>query len=430
MAGPNNSTAQSQIAIMLQQVQEDIETTQNLDQGLDRLFAGATSADMGTEKYRHPIQADVGGQMGSYSPDGGAYFTGTGPEYNQFIVVPFCLMVAFAATELLMRISEGGDKLTAVNPVSRMVAKAKAKAAHCRNALMQGYNQGLLGTVDASYAGGTVVQMANVPFGARLLDINNQYQVTDANFNVIGISTVLDKTQSLVGGIDTITVDQVPAGTAAGYQFIPINMASGAPLGPQGLQYLVSPSNVGDMGGIDRNTSYVQAPSFNANGATLNLGVIEGMNARQQMNLGVEQEDGGERVYYTNLAQRTSARVLGFAKTVFMSTDGKAMEVDIAPNRKGRWVIGDQEVVIDSMAALDKVYDLAKSTLRKVRYPGSQKFLPGTLKGLWWPRYTNGQATSESDLLYQDSFNAYTKLPWKNAVAHGLAISPLFANAA
>ena len=430
MAGPNNTTAASQIAIMLQQVQEDIETTQNLDETLDRLFAPVTSADMSTEKYRHPINYDVGGQMGGYVPDGGAYFQGTGPGYNQFIVVPFCLMIAFAATELLMRISGGGEKLSTVNPVSRMVSKAKSKAAHSRNALAQGYNQGLLGTVDTSYAGGTVVQMANIPFGARLLDINNQYQVTDANFNVVGIQTVLDKTQSLAGGIDTVTLDGVPNGFAAGYQFIPINLASGAPLGPQGLQYMVSPSNLGDMDSIDRNTSWIQAAAFNANTGTLTLGVIEGISVRQEMNLGTNQDADGERVYYTNIAHRTSARMFGFAKTTFMSNDGKAMEVDIAPKRKGRWTIGDQIVEIDTMAAMDKVYDLAKNTLRKVRYRESQKFLEGPLKGLWWPRIFNGQWTSESDLLYQDSYNFYTKLPWKNAVAHNLGINPLFANAA
>ena len=430
MPGPNNATAQSQISIMLQQVQTDIETTQNLDQPLDALFRAVTSSDMSTEKYRHPIQYDVGGQMGAYYADGGAYFQGTGPGYNQFIVVPFQLMVAFAATELMRRIASGGKELSAVNPVTRMVGKAKEKTAHCRNALMQGYNQGLLGTVDTSYAGGTVVPMANVPFGGRLLDINNQYQVTDANFNVLGISTVLDRSASLGGGIDSVTLDVVPAGFGAGSNFIPINLASGAPLGPQGLQYIVSPSNIGDMCSIDRNTSYIQAPAVNAQTGTLTLGVIELLSTRQSLALGTDQDAMGERVYYTNIVQRTSARTLGFAKTTFMASDGKAMDVDIAPKRDGRWTIGDQMVVIDSMAAIDKLYDLAKSTLRKVRYPGSQKFIPGPLEGLWWYRSSNGQPTSEADLLYQDSFNAYSKLPWKNAVAHNLGINPLFANAA
>ena len=431
MPAPNNTTAQSQIALMLQTVQEDIETTQNLDQGVDRLFQQASGSDMGTEKYRHPIQYDVGGQMGAYFPDGGAYFQGTGPGYNQLILVPFCLMIAYAATELLQRIQKAGDKLAILSPVSRMVSTAKTKAAHCRNALAQGYNQGLLATVDASFAGGsTVVPMANVPFGARLLDINNQYQATDANFNVLGVVTVLDKSTSLGGGLDTATFDNIPQGFGPGCNLIPINLASGAPLGPQGLQYIVSPSPNGDYCSIDRNTSYVQAPAFNAQTGTLTLGVIEGMTVRQSLNLGTDSSNNGARVYYTNEMHRTSARMLGFAKTVFSSPNGKAMDVDIAPARDGRWVIGGQEVVVDSMAAVDKLYDLDKSTLRKVRYPGSQKFLEGPLMGLWWPRLVNGQWTSESDLLYQDSYNFYSKLPWKNAVAHNLGINPLFASAA
>ena len=63
MPPPNNSTAQSQIALMIQVIDENIETAQNLDQGIDREFQQATARDMGKEKYRHPIEFDVGGQF-------------------------------------------------------------------------------------------------------------------------------------------------------------------------------------------------------------------------------------------------------------------------------------------------------------------------------------------------------------------------------
>lgn len=414
---------------MLQQVQSMVDRSQNLDEGIDVRFQAATAADMGKEKYRHPIQFDVGGQAGLYDPDGGPYFEGTGPEYQQFIVVPIPMMIAFGATELLDRI-EKAQGLEVLKPISKMVSNAKLKMAHTRNALAQGYNQTVLGTVDASYAGGNVVPLANVPFGNRLVDINNQYQLTDAsgNYNVLGPATILGKSLSTGGTIDTVTLDNIPGGLVAGSSIIMLNAASGAPLGPQGMEYLISTTNAGDLDGIARAVSQMQAPGVNANGATLTLGLIESSNVRQNQALGSDQEQE-KRFYYTHRIQQSTAKQLGFAKTTLMSTDGRLANFDMAPNKSDKWYIQGQEVLTDSMAAINTLYDVAGSHLRKVRYPGSQKFLPGTLMGLWWPRYSGGQATSERDILYQDAYNFYTNLVWCHAVINNLGITAAMAAA-
>lgn len=425
MPAPNNATAQAQIALMIQVIEENIETTQNLDQGIDRRFQKTTARDMGKEKYRHPIQPDVGGQYAGYDPDGGPYATGNGPAYNQFIVVPVPGLIAVARTELLQRIEgAGADRLLIAKPIARMMASVKDKFAHTRNALAQGYNQGNLGTVDASYAGGVTVQMANVPFGNRLLDINNKYQITDANYNVVGVATVLAKSLSTGAGVDTVTLDQVPvAGIAAGYNFIPLNYASGAPLGPQGLTYLISNSVEGDNCGISRSVDYVTSPSVNAS-STLTAGVIEVMNQRQNQALGSDQ-DMQRRFYYTHYVQRATARLLGFAKVMLTSADGKTPQFDISAPRNATWMIGGQEVLTDSMADVSKLYDVAEEQLRKVRYPGSQRFIPGPLDGIWWYRSQGGQPTSESDALFQDAYNFYTKLPWAHVYTYNLYVNPV-----
>lgn len=423
MPAPNQTTAQSQIALMEQVINDNVDTSQNMDEGIDRRFQTAGTMDMGKEKYRHPIQFDIGGQAASYDPDGGPYITGTGAEYQQFLVVPIPIIVAIGATELLDRISKGSG-LSIIDPVSRMISDVKKKTAHTRSALFQGYNQFVLGTVDPTYAGGNVVPMANTPFGNRLLDINNMYMATDAsgNFNQVGTPTVLNKSNSTGGTIDTIQLDGAPAGFVAGSSLLLLNATSGAPLGPQGMQYLISATNVGDQDGLSRALPQVQAPAVNANKATLTLGIITALNVRQKQLL--PDEEDGKRFYYTHNIQQSTAQQLGFAKTTLMSTDGKLANFDIAPNRKQKWFIGDQEVLTDTMAAIDTLYDVSQNHLRKVRYPGSQKFLPGTLMGYWWPRYTGGQATSERDMLYQDAYNGYTNLPWSHGVVNSLGITP------
>jgi hypothetical protein len=424
MPGPNNTTAQSQIALMEQVINQNVDTSQNLDQGIDRRFQQASAMDMGKEKYRHPVLFDVGGQAGSYDPDGGPYFTGTGPEYQQFIVVPIPIMLAIGATELLERISKA-QGLEIIDPITKMIANVKTKMAHTRNALAQGYNQFVLGTVDTSYAGGATVQMANTPFGNRLLDINNMYAVTDAsgNFNIVGVPTVLNKSNSTGATIDTVQLDSVPAGLVAGSSFLLMNATSGAPLGPQGMQYLISTTNVGDQDGLSRALPQLQAAGVNANSATLTLGLIEASRVRQLQLVGNDEPDA-KRFWYTHNIQHATSRMLGFGKTTLMSNNGKLANFDISPTRNAKWEIGDQEVEMDSMAAINTLYDVSQNHLRKVRYPGSQKFLPGTLMGYWWPRYSGGQATSERDMLYQDAYNFYTNLVWCHAVINSVGISP------
>ncbi len=424
MPAPNYTTAQSQLALMEQVINENVERTQNLDEGIDRRFQAVGAMDMGKEKYRHPIQFDAGGQAGSYDPDGGPYFTGTGAEYQQFIVVPIPILLAIGATELLDRISKASN-LSIIDPIARMVADVKMKMAHTRNALLQGYNQFILGYVDASYAGGNSVPLTNAPFGNRLLDINNQYAATDAsgNYNIVGVPTVLNKSNSTAGTLDTVQLDNAPAGLVAGSNFLLMNATSGAPLGPQGMQYLISTSPVGDQDGLARALPQLQAPGVNANNSTLTLGLIEAERVRQLQLLGNDEEKM-KRFWYTHNVQQATSRQLGFAKFVNMTSNGKQPNFDMSPGRDDKWMIGDQEVVTDSMAAINTLYDVSQKHLRKVRYPGSQKFLPGTLMGYWWPRYAGGQATSERDMLYQDAYNFYTNLIWGHGVINSVGIPP------
>jgi hypothetical protein len=424
MPGTNYTTAQSQLALMEQVINENVDISQNMDEGIDKRFQTAGTMDMGKEKYRHPIQFDIGGQAASYDPDGGPYITGTGAEYQQFIVVPIPIIVAIGATELLDRLGKGSG-LAIIDPVARMIADVKRKTAHTRNALFQGYNQFVLGTVDASYDGhSNTVPLANVPFGNRLLDMNNMYMATDnsGQYNQIGTPTVLNKSNSTAGGIDTVQLDVVPVGLTGGSSLLLLNATSGAPLGPQGMPYLISTSSIGDQDGLSRSLPQIQTAGVNANHTTLTLGMITALHVRQKQLL--PDADGDKRFYYTHNVQQSTAQQLGFAKTTLMSTDGKLANFDMAPNRKQPWFIGDQEVQTDTMAAIDTLYDVSQTHLRKVRYPGSQKFLPGTLMGYWWPRYAGGQATSERDMLYQDAYNGYTNLPWAHGRIDELSTTP------
>jgi hypothetical protein len=427
MPPPVNYTAQSAIAVMRQVIDTNIELSQNLDVGLDRRIATISAYNVGTEKFRAPIQVDAGGQVSGLAPDGGPLPQGNGAEYLQFIIVPVSHDVAIASTDLMNRISEdsgaGDQRVIITDVVARLIAKAKTKMAHFRNCLLQGYNQGILATVDASYAAVNPVPLTMLSFGNRLLDLNNVYQVTDANLNVIGQVTVLAKSKPTGATVDTVTLDNLPAALAEGCFFIPINYASGAPVGPAGLQYIITATQAGDMFGVQRTVEQTQAASADAGTAPLSLGVIDALEVRKSLSNGVDDEMEAS-FYYANPVQRVTANQLGFAKRAELNSPGQTTETfDISPNRRRPWMIGGKEVQEDSVAAVDYLYDVCPGLLGKARYPASQKFMTGPIKGFWYQRMVNGQHTTTYDAHFQDSWTVYTRKPWKHAVAHNLGLN-------
>lgn len=415
---------------MLQVVNRDVQVSENLDRGADELFANTPIADVGLQQYRHGLQTEVGGLAGYYQPDGGSYFQGQASQEDQFIVAPQPILVVIAATELARRISAGGKDIVVDNWIAKMIADVKDKAAHTRNAYLQGYNNGVLATVDTSYTSGTTVQLAKTPFGGRLIDRLSQLQVTDANLNVIGTVNVIDVQKNGIGTIDTVTIDVAPGGLAAGCFFIPIGLATGTPIGVNGLNYIINTSTSLEYCGVSRANSYVQSPGFNANGAFLTLAATEAFMARMVQATGKKRfKERKSNVWYTHQAQRMSANVLGFAKTFFMQSDGKtASSYDIGTDYQSEWYICGMPVMEDSMAAVDKMYWADTKFLKRVRYPGSQKFIPGMIEGIFWPRQSGGLWVSEADAMYQDSFNAYSSLPWANGVIYALGIQPSLSN--
>ena len=208
MAQANLGAASQQTAWMLQKVNADVQISENLDMAGDSLFSQAPTEEIGLQQYRHPIEIEVGGIAGYYQPDGGSYFQGQANQVDQMIVAPLPIMVAISATELARRIAKGGRDITVDNWIARMISKVKDKTAHTRNAYLQGYNNGLLATIITRSTATSFP--VTPPFGGRLLDRNGYYQVTDANFNVVGNINVLDLEKNGVGTTDTATVDAVP----------------------------------------------------------------------------------------------------------------------------------------------------------------------------------------------------------------------------
>ena len=428
MAQANLGAASQQTAWMLQKVNSDVQISENLDMAGDSLFSQAPTEEIGLQQYRHPLEIEVGGIAGYYQPDGGSYFQGQANQVDQMIVAPLPIMVAISATELARRIAKGGRDITVDNWIARMISKVKDKTAHTRNAYLQGYNDGTLATITA--VNGTVLSLLTPPFGGRLLDRNGYYQVTDANSNVVGNINVLDLEKNGVGTTDTATVDAVPGGTGNGYKIIPIGLSTGNPIGINGLDYIISGSTALEYCGISRANSYVQSPTYNANGAYLTLGMVSAFMTRMQQALGTARFKQRKRnVWYGHPAQKVSADILGFSHTFYMAGGGKTPDsYDVAVNPFATWMLAGIEVVEDSMCRTDALRWIDKGTMKRVRYPGSMAFIPGMVEGIFWPRQAGGLWVAESDAMYQDSLNYYSCLPWANGSIYSLGVQPILSN--
>ena len=428
MAQANLGAASQQTAWMLQKVNSDVQISENLDMAGDSLFSQAPTEEIGLQQYRHPLEIEVGGIAGYYQPDGGSYFQGQANQVDQMIVAPLPIMVAISATELARRIAKGGRDITVDNWIARMISKVKDKTAHTRNAYLQGYNDGTLATITA--VNGTVLSLLTPPFGGRLLDRNGYYQVTDANSNVVGNINVLDLEKNGVGTTDTATVDAVPGGTGNGYKIIPIGLSTGNPIGINGLDYIISGSTALEYCGISRANSYVQSPTYNANGAYLTLGMVSAFMTRMQQALGTARFKQRKRnVWYGHPAQKVSADILGYSKTLHMASGGKTPDsYDVAVNPFATWMLAGIEVVEDSMCRTDALRWIDKGTMKRVRYPGSMAFIPGMVEGIFWPRQAGGLWVAESDAMYQDSLNYYSCLPWANGSVYSLGVQPILSN--
>jgi len=432
MAAPNYGTAQAQSNLMLQKVNKMIEKVQNLDCALQKRFTSIQGETIGLQAYRQEIQTEIGGITGAVNLDGGNYFQGSGAQYVQCIVAPVSILNVISATKLAMMISKGGPDVVIVDYVARLIRDVKEKVGHKQNLYLQTNNDGKLASVDSSWNSvTTTIPLTAGSAGGRLIDLGDQLQMSDGSANMLGTVNILEVSKNSIGGLDTVTVDVVPAGASTSSSFYVLNVASGNPVFVAGLQYLVTPSTSGDYFGQSRAMPYIQSPALNANGAFLTLGGTIAFLQRMEQALGSERfrSERQKNFFYLHGANWVSQQMQGFGKQVTLMQDGKAPVFDGVPSVFANRTLAGMPALCDSTALVDKVYWLDQSVMNAVRYPGSQAFIPGMVEGgMFWPRQVGGNWNSQSDAMYQDSVNFFQRNAWAVGVYYGLSTQPIFSS--
>lgn len=426
----NTGTAAADTVLMLQTFNKKIDLLENVDDCLDKRFT-----DMGEQTktslqdFRIPLQYSKGGNFSALNTDGGAYPLGNGAGYNQGTMTPFEVAVSFTATDQERRIGSSGKDVILENPVDRMIAQAVSRLSEKRNKLLQGFNTGRLATVSATYAGGGLnpVPLAAAPFGARLIDINDNVQVMsgDGNYVLRGSGNANDVQKNGIGTGNTITFDNVPAGTVAGDYIMVDGVAAGTPQFYNGLEYIVSPSPNGEYLGMSRALSYTQSPAYNANTSLLTLGVVDTFFTRMMQTLGVKsfRQNRNKNFWYGHPAQWDSWKQLGYASQMVTMPTGKAPAYDGVENPQNMPQIGGHVWELDTIAAIDKLYFLDQSKLVRCRFNKAPEFVEGMIDGIWFQRPgTGGQWLSIKDAFMYDAVNYATMNNWAQGVIYNLSI--------
>lgn len=434
MAAPNFTTASADSVIMLQTYTPPKEVIENMESELDRRFSTMGPQNLTSlQEYRVMLQYEYGGSFGAGSTDGGNYPTGTGGAYNEGIMTPVEILLAITATDLQKRIGSSGKQVIAVNPVDKLVADAHTKMPKKRNQSLQGFNTGQIATVAASYAGGGAnpIALASSPFGSRLIDIQDtvQFMSGDGNYTLRGSAVVVDAPKNGIGAGNQITVDNVPAGVVAGDYVMVNNVASGSPLFFNGIQYIVSPNTTGEYLGMDRSLSYVQSPAYNANTSLLTLGIVMTFLSRMEQAQGVNTYKArAGNFWYGHQAQRASWEQLGFAIQMITMPTGKAPKFDGIPDTFSAPSIGGVEWLLDSVAAVDKLYFMDRGSMIRCRFNDAPQFVPGQIEGIWFQRPSGSNTSSYKDAWLYDAVNYASRNNWMNGVVYGLSIQTSFNN--
>lgn len=434
MAAPATVTAAYDSVIMLQTFTPPKEVIENMESELDRRFSTMGPQTITSlQEFRVMLQYEYGGSFGAGSTDGGNYPTGTGGAYNEGIMTPVEILLAITATDLQKRIASSGKSVIAVNPVDKLVADSHTKMPKKRNQSLQGFNTGQIATVAASYAGGGAnpISLATTPFGSRLIDIQDtvQFMSGDGNYTLRGSAVVIDAPKTGIGTGNQITVDNVPAGVVAGDYVMVNNVAAGSPLFFNGIQYIVSPNTTGEYLGMDRSLSYVQSPAYNAN-SLLTLGIVETFLARVQQTMGTTtfERDRPKNFWYGHTAQRSSWRQLGFAIEMMMLPDGKNPGFDGSPKLANKETIAGIEWLIDTVAAVDKIYFMDRGSMIRCRFNDAPQFVPGQIDGIWFQRPSGSNTSSYKDAWLYDAVNYASRNNWTSGVIYGLSIQSSFSN--
>ena len=224
-----------------------------------------------SRNMRLPLQLVPGGKAGSYSADGGDLGLGSGTTYDVAQVSPIFFRFAVQITKLVEYASNSREKAIE-NAVKREMANGMKQFRAFLDKVIQTAGNGVLGTISSITS--NTFTMA-VPTGAALVYVGQTIQIYDPTLTTnrnVAASVVSSVTAAdPISSTQTITVDNVPSGTAVNDVIVHDGLTGASPVSLFGIKYHQNNATTGTWLNLNRATypQQLQTPRVNAGNAAL-----------------------------------------------------------------------------------------------------------------------------------------------------------------
>ena len=259
------------VALQLEKVRDKVPLLYERDDILLTMIQQRGDVEkVSSRNMRLPLQVNPGGKAGSYNADGGDLGRGSGTAYDVAQVSPIFFRFAIEITKLVEYATTGRERAIE-NATKREVANGMKQFRAFLDKLMQTAGNGVLGTI-SSIASTTFTM--TVPYGAALVYPGQTIQIYDTtlttNRNVAASVTTTVLSADPINA-QTITVDNVPAGTVATDVIVHDGLTGSQPVSLFGIKYHQNNATTGTWLNLNRATYPVQlqTPRVNAGNAAL-----------------------------------------------------------------------------------------------------------------------------------------------------------------
>jgi|GEM_PF-1462114 len=343
LPGAASTTQELQLEALNEVIKLLIEKEAKLD---SRISERGSITPVSLRSFRIRFQTAFPGNVAMFNLDGGILPAGNFSQWVQGTTTPLAYVIPVEYSRLVDIVGEGGPKVVSENPVTKTLADVAVQMAKNRDQFLQQSGDGKIGQVDTTYGGGGAnpIVLANSPWGARLISQGQQVQVMtgDGNYTLRGTCYVTNVNNKL-GGVQSITVDSVPAGTVAGDFIMVAGVAATTPVFLYGIPYFHNTSTTGTYLGIARTQSYVVANGVAAGGAPLSLPMLRAALSRVEQSLGTDALKS--QVWHAHPSQIQAYEEMGFAKQEILMSNGKMPGFDGVTSDVGQFTIAGREIV-------------------------------------------------------------------------------------
>jgi hypothetical protein len=328
-------TAAQTLSITLEQVQEDIPLLVESDNTLDRLIQDNGRAQMDSNRaYRIPFETALPGSVAAINLDSStvALPAGGASEWQNGSLTPVSYAVPIEWTKLAELVTKGPLAIT--NAVDHQLAQAIRRLKQFRDMMLcSGDGTGVVATITA--VAGNVLTLDDTSYGSRLLTKNQFVQIFNGlnllpSGNGYGNSVQITSIANKLGAAQMITVDTVPAGTAAGNTVVVDGVSSGAPVFLHGIEsYLTNATEGYTLGQNRANAPWLLANGVDAGGAQMTLPMLRLPINQIKQSLGEDAVKPGSLVIHTHEAQVAAYEELGEQLTMIPLAGGEAGNLDL-----------------------------------------------------------------------------------------------------